>query len=202
MIGTAGDAGVLAAEEPIERVSSRVQAVGCFCPPTDFLNYGETGHVELGTKILANFRAPFEFREVDRQQGFAGRLVPITDQKRVLQIAQEISPVYHVSPDDPPTLLFHGTADQLVPFQQAELIMAKFKQAGVPAELVVKRGAGHGLPDPIENMKKVADWFDEHLKPSAKESARACFDSTPQRHIRASRSGLSPPLCIRAQSFP
>jgi len=41
------------------------------CPPTDFLNYGETGHVELGTKVLANFRAPFEFSEMDRKQGFA-----------------------------------------------------------------------------------------------------------------------------------
>jgi hypothetical protein len=29
------------AKDPIDRVSSQVQAVGCFFPPTDFLDWGE-----------------------------------------------------------------------------------------------------------------------------------------------------------------
>jgi acetyl esterase/lipase len=163
MIGTAGDAGDPAAKDPVARVSSRVQAVACFFPPTDFLNYGETGSVDLGTKILVNFRAPFEFRELDPKQGFAGRLVPITDEARMLEIAREISPVYHVTGDDPPTLILHGDADKLVPFQQAELMMARFKEAGVPAELSVKQGAGHGW-NLQQDWGKIVDWFDQHLK--------------------------------------
>ena len=43
MQGLAGDAGDPAAKDPVDRVSSRVQAVGCFYPPTDFLNYGKEG---------------------------------------------------------------------------------------------------------------------------------------------------------------
>src|SRR5207249_2862882 len=40
MQGTAGDQGDPQAKDPVDRVSSRVQAVACFFPPTDFLNYG------------------------------------------------------------------------------------------------------------------------------------------------------------------
>ena len=40
MQATAGDLGNPRARDPIERVSSRVQVVACFYPPTDFLNYG------------------------------------------------------------------------------------------------------------------------------------------------------------------
>jgi acetyl esterase/lipase len=38
MLGTAGDTGNPNASDPVDRVSSRVQAVACFFPPTDFLN--------------------------------------------------------------------------------------------------------------------------------------------------------------------
>lgn len=168
MIGTAGDAGNPEAKDPVDRESSRVQAVACFFPPTDFLNYGETGSVDLGTKILVNFRAPFEFRELDRGKGYGGMFVPIADEDRVLQIGREISPVYHVTGDDPPTLILHGDADNLVPIQQAERIMARFKEAGVPAELFVKQGAAHGW-NLQEDWGKLLDWFDRYLKPAAEE---------------------------------
>lgn len=160
MQGTAGDLGNPKAKDPIDRTSSRVQAVACFFPPTDFLNYGETGRVALGTDILKDFRAPFDFHEFDPK---TRAYVPITDPKRNLEIGRSISPVNHASPDDPPTLISHGDADKLVPIQQAELIIAKLKAAGVPAELVVKKGAQHGWPNMQEEMKLFADWFDKYL---------------------------------------
>src|SRR5688572_1155239 len=39
MQGNAPHDGYPKSKDPIEQVSSRVQAVGCFFPPTDFLNY-------------------------------------------------------------------------------------------------------------------------------------------------------------------
>jgi len=51
-----------------------------------------------------------------------------------------------------------------VPIQQAELIITKFKELGVPAELVVKKDAAHGWPDLFKDMAIIADWFDKHLK--------------------------------------
>jgi dipeptidyl aminopeptidase/acylaminoacyl peptidase len=43
-------------------------------------------------------------------------------------------------------------------------MMERLKQAGVPARLVVKPGAGHGWPQWHDDMRTIADWFDEHLK--------------------------------------
>ncbi len=165
MQGTAGDLGSPDAKDPIDKMSSRVQAVACFFPPTDFLNYGKTGEIALGRGVLKDFRAPFDFHEFDPQ---VKAFVPITSEEKLLEIGKQISPLYHVTADDPPTLIFHGDADTLVPIQQAELIVAKFKEVGVPAELVVKKGAAHGWPDMLGDMNVLADWFDKYLKPAAK----------------------------------
>jgi acetyl esterase/lipase len=160
MQGLAGDLGDPKAKDPVDRASSRVQAVACFFPPTDFLNYGKPGNVALGTGILKDFPAPFEFREFDAKKK---RYVLIMEESQRLEIARKISPVNHVTKDDPPTLIIHGDADTLVPIQQAQLIIDKLKAAGVPAELAVKKDAGHGwLTLPLD-MSTIADWFDKHI---------------------------------------
>ena len=164
MQGTAGDQGDEKAEDPIERVSSRVQAVGCLFPPTDFLNYGKPGEIALGNGILKDFPAPFDFNVYNRE---TKRYELITDEAKRRQIGEQISPFYHASADDPPTLIIHGDADKLVPIQQAELIIDKLKSLGVPAELVRKEGAKHGGPQFADSPQIIADWFDKHL---AKES--------------------------------
>jgi dipeptidyl aminopeptidase/acylaminoacyl peptidase len=51
-----------------------------------------------------------------------------------------------------------------VPIEQAEAIVAKFKEVGVAVELVVKKGAGHGWPGLDKDFPTIADWFDKHLK--------------------------------------
>ena len=38
------------------------------------------------------------------------------------------------------------------------------KGAGVAAELIVKKGFGHGWRDADQDMATLADWFDHHLK--------------------------------------
>lgn len=163
MIGTSGTPGRADAKDPVNRFSSRVQAVACFFPPTDFLNYGEEGRdafVALEGE-LKSFRAPFDFRELDKE---TRRYVPITDRERRLEILRRISPVTHVSADDPPTLIIHGDADKLVPVQQAREIEEQLSAAGVPVKLVVKKDAGHGWPNLLEDVKPMADWFDKYLQ--------------------------------------
>lgn len=166
MLGTAGATGDPNARDPVDRVSSRVQAVACFFPPTDFLNYGKPGNVALGRGVLDGFRAPFDFHELDSK---TRSFLPVTDEEKILAIGRQISPITHVTNDDPPTLIIHGDADKLVPIQQAELLVAKMKQEGVVAELIVKHGAAHGWGDLPKDLVVFADWFDKHLaKPNAK----------------------------------
>lgn len=160
MQGTAGTEGNPSANDPVARTSSRVQAVACFFPPTDFLNYGKEGEIALGRGVLKDFSAPFDFQRYDQQKR---AFVRITDEEEILKIGRQISPINHVSPDDPPTLIIHGDADTLVPIQQAEIIIDKLKSVGVTAQLTVKPGAGHGWPDLLADMALIADWFDKHL---------------------------------------
>jgi acetyl esterase/lipase len=160
MQGTASLEGKADAPDPVDRESSRVQAVACFFPPTDFLNYGKEGEIAIGRGILKGFRAPFDFEEMSEE---THHFVEITDEAKIQEIGRQISPITHVSADDAPTLIIHGDADELVPIQQAELIIDKLTAEGVEAKLITKPGAAHGWADLPADMAKFADWFDEHL---------------------------------------
>lgn len=161
MQGMAGGPGKADAKDPIDRLSSRVQAVACFYPPTDFLNYGKPEENAVGQGILWNFSGAFGFVEYEP---YWRKLVPITDAQKINEIGRQVSPITHVSADDPPTLIIHGDKDWLVPMQQAEIIVEKLKGAGVEAKLVVKPGADHGWKDMDPDYALIADWFDTHLK--------------------------------------
>jgi acetyl esterase/lipase len=161
MMATAGAQGDPSASDPVDRESSRVQAVACFFPPTDFLNYGKPGDARIhATDHAPPYRAAFDYRELDRQSML---WVAITDAKRLEEVARQISPVSHVTPDDPPTLIIHGDADKLVPLQQSEEIVEKLKKVGVETTLVIKKGAGHGWLGLDKDVTQVADWFDRYL---------------------------------------
>ena len=162
MLGTAGDQGDPNAKDPVDRESSRVQAVACFFPPADLLNYGQPGKEMIhATDHGMPFRPAFDHRELDKKTNV---WVPITNTERLREITRQISPITHVSADDPPTLIIHGDADVLVPLQQSESFVKKMKSAGAQAKLVVKKGAGHGWLGLEKDLTLLTDWFDEYLK--------------------------------------
>jgi acetyl esterase/lipase len=162
ILGTAGGPGDPKARDPVDQESSRVQAVACFFPPTDFLNYGSPGKELIHARDHGKpFRPAFDYRELDAETNL---WVPVADPVKLRQITRDISPISHVSADDPPTLIIHGDRDELVPLQQSQSFVGKLQEAGVRARLVVKEGAGHGWPEMVKDMEVLADWFDEHLK--------------------------------------
>lgn len=169
MQGTAGDLGNPKAHDPIDRTSSRVQAVAAFFPPTDLLNYGAKGREMLARSFQKPFTAAVDYRVFDEERKL---YVPVTDEKEQREISRKISPITHVTPDDPPTLLIHGDKDDLVPLQQSEAILAKFKEVGVPAELIVKKDAKHGWPSIPLDLLTCADWFDKYLAKDKKADAK------------------------------
>ena len=160
MQGVAPRPGDPLAKDKVQQESSKVAAVACFFPPTDFLNYGKEGEIALGNGTLKGFRAPFAFVEFDND---TKSYVTITDETKRNAIGKQISPVYHATKDSAPALVIHGDADKLVPIQQAELMVAAYKAAGAKAELVVKPGAAHGWAGIDQDIAKFVDWFDEHL---------------------------------------
>lgn len=58
---------------------------------------------------------------------------------------REASPITHVSADDPPVLIMHGTADGTLPLQQAERFYRAARAAGVPVEFVPVEGGAHEM---------------------------------------------------------
>jgi len=165
MQGTKGEDGEANPDEQVEE-SSKVQAVVAYFPPTDFVNYGNTGVFfdEVVRTVTPGGKNPFlqalDYLEFDAENI---RLTKVTDEARLAEHYQQIGPLYHVTPDDAPTLLLHGDADKLVPLQQSELITAKFKEVGVPHKLFVQEGGDHGWQANADESKMIADWFDDHL---------------------------------------
>lgn len=168
MQGTAGTAGDENAEDPVNRESSRVQAVVSYFPPTDFLNYGAVnGDFDKYVRDLLGGSNPFlaalDFREYSDELRLYTK---VEGEKANRQRLAENAPVNHVSKDDPPTLIFHGDADKLVPIQQAHLMMERLKAAGVKASLKTMAGKAHGWIPDREEVVIFADWFDTHLRSS------------------------------------
>jgi acetyl esterase/lipase len=147
--------------DPVDKTPSNVQAVGCFFPPTDFLNYGEEGKLAVGAGgLLLPFQASFDYRTFDDK---SRKFVTVTDDAKIREITRAISPLYHVDPKDPPILIIHGDADVLVPYEQATRIIKKLEEAGVPNKLVTKPAAGHGWTDIHKDTPAITDWFDAQL---------------------------------------
>lgn len=148
MVGMTGDDGNPDAKDPVERVSSRTQAIVSWFPPTDLINWGKTD----GYAVIEQVR-PGLFQDM---------FGTITDLKAQLK---SVSPIYFTTPDDPPLLLIHGDADRTVPVQQSELLKAKYEEAGLIVKLIVESGGGHTYWDGIETQyADVARWFDTYLK--------------------------------------
>jgi acetyl esterase/lipase len=161
MIAVAPREGNPKSRDAVERESSQVQAVAGFFPPTDFFNYGAEGRSAEGLIRAGPFSPAFDFRE---RELLTNNWKPVSDSKRK-EILKQISPIYHVTPRSPPTLLIHGDKDILVPLQQSQSMMQKLKSANVPCDLVVHAGGGHGWDGIEKDLVRVGDWFDTYLLP-------------------------------------
>jgi acetyl esterase/lipase len=123
--------------------SSRVQCVVDFFGPADLTLYTETPGIEA-----AMFK-PF--------LGTSYRDKP--------DVYKKASPIEHVSKDDPPFLIVHGTADIIVPIIHSERLHEKLTKAGVKSELITVKGAGHGWTgkDAISTTAATLEFLSKNL---------------------------------------
>ena len=164
MIATSDNVVNPKSKDPVDKVSSRVQAAAVFYPPTDFLNYGKANtfsQVSQAGLAFMGLAGAFDFKVFSDS---TRTYVSITDMEKKREIAKEISPITHVSSDDPPVLIIHGNKDFVVPMQQSESIIAKFKEMKVPCHFIMREGGAHGWPNRDVEEKNFIDWFDKYLK--------------------------------------
>ncbi len=141
------------ASQPLQRLGTQVRAAAVFFPPTDFLDWNGK---PADSKMLADLL-------------FLGGIKGHTDEE-IQERSRQLSPALLVKAPPIPFLLIHGDADPLVPLQQSQKMVAALKAAGGSAELIVKKGGGHPWMTLPEEVKIMADWFDQNLtdtKPSS-----------------------------------
>ena len=66
------------------------------------------------------------------------------------------SPIHHVAGLDRPLIIFQGLEDQVVPPDQAEMMVAALREKGVPFSYVAFEGEQHGFRK-AENIKRVLE---------------------------------------------
>jgi acetyl esterase/lipase len=155
MMGCAGRGGAPDDEDEVDKQSSKVAAVACIFPVTDFLEYDKE---KLPAK-WERFRALFDVREMDRK---TNRLERITPEMRT-QLGREYSPLHCFKQDAAPTFIVHGDADELVPIRQSRELNVALKKCGALCELVEVKGMGHTIPEALTHLPRLADWIDKQL---------------------------------------
>lgn len=153
MLATRGGPGTTNPADPIDGESSAVQAVAIFYPVTDLLNLGKS------SENLGDGGPPKSF-----VKGFGPDATNLAVWK---VIGHELSPIFYVNSNLPPTLIYHGDADTLVPLDQSERFQAEARKSGRTVKLVVHQGGKHGWLSMLWDIRRFADWFDKYLgKPS------------------------------------
>lgn len=151
MLGTASDNGDADAKEAFLKESSHVAAVVAYYPPVDLRP--AASDLLAGSAPDANGKsARYPALNFDRAQ------------------ASDYSPLAHVSPDDPPTLLIHGDRDEVVALKNSQLIYEALQKHNVKAQLMIILGAAHGFRgDDAKraNAARVA-WFEQTLLHSSR----------------------------------
>ena len=158
LAGTSGDE---FRGEP-ENVSSELQAVVDWYGPTDFM-----GSIGMGPppNITERNRTAAEIeQEVIINEEWAATYLIGGPLAQNVEKVRQANPIAYVTPDDPPFLIFHGTADGTVPVNQSRALYAALREAGVEATYVEVEGAGHGFPGRGEQFNHTIRFLADTLK--------------------------------------
>lgn len=143
MVGYAPDTPELEGQGGNANVTSRVQAVVNLYGPTDLTT------------------------DVARSKGDVIRFLGGKTMDQAPELYRLASPIMHVSPDDPPTLILHGSIDSTVTIDHAERLAEALKKAGVDYEFDRVEGWPHTMdlePDVNRHcLMKMFEFLDKHF---------------------------------------
>ena len=131
--------------------SSAVQCGCAFYPPTDL------------NRLVTNPKTRAD------PQGDVARLIGGAVDENVDK-ANAASPITYVSKNCPPIFLMHGGADPLVPPEQSRIFYAALLRAGVPAQLEIIPGKGHGIIAPPPVAQEIYQFFGKYLEGGAAQA--------------------------------
>ena len=126
------------------------------------------GHVAAATGVCDDFEDPADDTSVSSKPNLLLLFNPVSfngpggfGADRVQEWFPAISPAHNLSKDDPPSIVFLGMDDKLIPVEQAEYFRDEAKKLGLDTELHLYEGAPHGFfnPPPRGKFENVKDTF-------------------------------------------
>lgn len=99
------------------------------------------------------------------------------------ELAKLASPAFHVDRSDPPLLMLHGDQDPQMPINQSHELEGKYRELGLPVELEVVHGAGHGGPQFYESARtgRVIEFLNGSLRKRPGAADSTVFSGAPGR---------------------
>ncbi|MBA2572456.1 MAG: S9 family peptidase [Gemmatimonadetes bacterium] len=82
------------------------------------------------------------------------------------EIYAKTSPITYIKQAKTPTLIQHGELDRRVPIANAYQLFQGLQDVGVPTQLIVYKGFGHGIDKPKEQLAALWhnwQWFGKHI---------------------------------------
>jgi acetyl esterase/lipase len=121
-------------------------------------------HLAVGTALFTGIDEADEDRSVSCLPNLLILYYPVIDtsengygRAKIGERWRELSPVDHVRPGLPPTLILHGTADTVTPFAGALRFQALMQKACNTCELIAFKGGAHGY------FLRDLEWFNEAM---------------------------------------
>ena len=177
MIATRGGPGDANATDPVDSESSAVEAVAIFYPPTK----------------LRTWRTLPNLHDGGPPKTFVKSFGPtVTNLAAWKIIGHEMSPIYYINSNLPPTLIYHGDADTLVTLDQPQRFQAEALKQGRTVVLVIHHGGKHGwLTMPLDFLQ-FGNWLTVTCASRQGEKHRSwltrSINTSPKRNPRGQRA--------------
>jgi acetyl esterase/lipase len=154
LLGLMDGAGEDSSRDPVERESGRVQCVVAGGTPADLTLYAD---IPQAVSMLSAFLG-------EQMSG-----TPAAN-SAIRKKLEDASPVHFVKAGDPPFLLFHGDADQVVPYSAAQELDEALTKVHVPVKLITIQGGTHDSVVMLQGDEftgEMVAWLDKYLKVTA-----------------------------------
>jgi len=131
---------------------------------SDITEFNEDRLTSYNVEAVVNLYGPSDLtteyaREHSTIKGFIGR-----SYDEVPEVYAKASPVTYITSDDPPTLIFQGTIDELVPVSQSDNLKKKLKRTGVDVEYHRLEGWPHTMDLEVEVNEYCQYYMDRFFK--------------------------------------
>jgi acetyl esterase len=134
-----------------KRIAAGGGSAGGHVAATTGICDGLDDQAEQGSKVSSKANALLLFNPVydNGPEGYG--------HERAKQWFPAISPAHNITKDDPPTIVFLGSKDSLIPVSTAKKFDADLKAVGVPSEVWIYAGQPHGFFNETKSQKSFLD---------------------------------------------